>query len=133
MSHFTTLETQIKDLACLQETLEELGLSCLQGSEEVKVRGYRGNLTDAELVVRTGLRYDIGVTRNSEGNYEFVADWQMVEPALEMDATEFIKKITRLYTHKKVLKEVKARGYEVAAEETTENQTIKLRVQRWVT
>jgi hypothetical protein len=133
MSHFTTLDTQIKDLACLQETLEEMGFTCEQGSETVKVRGWQGNLTAAELVVRTGLNYDLGITRNAEGNYEFTADWQMVEPALQQAPEVFVREVTRRYTYNKVLKEVRARGYELAEEQTREDQSIRLRVQRWAT
>jgi len=49
MSHFTTINTQIKDLEALREACQELGLGLLQDTE---ARGYGSNRRRAEFVIR---------------------------------------------------------------------------------
>ena len=71
MSHFTTIKVQIKNGETLHQTLQELGYNV---ESNKKVRGYQGNKTDAEYVIRQANGYDLGFRRNGE-NYELVADF----------------------------------------------------------
>ncbi len=76
MSHFTKVQTQIKDLQALRQACTEMGLELLEAKEGEKVncRGY--NTWGCDAVVRLKGRYDVGLNHTSEG-YEIVADyWQ---------------------------------------------------------
>ena len=76
MSHFATVQTRITDLACLKQALADLGHAVEEGAADV--RGYRGAREKADLVVRTGSAYDVGVRKVGDA-YELVADWWGVE------------------------------------------------------
>ena len=73
MSHFTTIRTQIVEKEYLKQALQDLGYAYQEGA--VKVNGYRGNQTTAELKIATSnAGYEIGF--NKTGNsYELIADW----------------------------------------------------------
>ena len=71
MSHFTTIKVQIKNGELLHQVLEELGY---QVESNVQVRGYRGDKTNAEYVIRQSNGYDLGFRRSGE-DYELVADF----------------------------------------------------------
>jgi hypothetical protein len=65
MSHFTTIRTQIVEKEYLKQALQDLGYAYQEGA--VKVNGYRGNQTTAELKIATSnAGYDIGF--NKTGN-----------------------------------------------------------------
>ena len=76
MSHFTEVQTQIKDLVILKQVLEEMGYKV--HDDRRKIRGYQGNFTDAELSIETKTQYDIGVVKTKDG-YSLTADWEMLE------------------------------------------------------
>ncbi len=133
MSHITEVETQIKDLVCLQEALTVLNLDWqpAQAGAQVKVRGWNGVDMEADVVIRTGTPYDIGVRRKADGSYELIADWWGIETASGATQAEWVQKIVQRYAYLKVVREVKAQGYAVAGETTAENQNITLTVRRW--
>ena len=51
MSHFTTVETQIKDLVILKQVLDAMGYKYHEDGRQV--RGYQGKKTNADLVIDT--------------------------------------------------------------------------------
>ena len=55
MSHFTTITTQIKDIAALRSACGELGLQVL---ENTTARGYSTNITKGDYVLRLKGPYD---------------------------------------------------------------------------
>ena len=64
MSHFTTIKVQIKNGELLHQVLEELGY---QVESNVQVRGYRGDKTNAEYVIRQSNGYDLGFSPQRRG------------------------------------------------------------------
>ena len=77
MSHFVTIETQIRDIAALRDACEELGLELLH---ETEARGYANQTRDAEYVVRLKGPYDIAVNRpedddGGKSKWELTTDW----------------------------------------------------------
>lgn len=133
MSHMTEVKTQIKDLVCLKETLQELGFSFAEATAEQKVwvRGWNGMREAADLVINTQSSYDIGLRIKSDGTYEFLADWWGVESHAGFTQEEFTQKVLPKYSYRKVLAEAKARGFSLAEETRSEDQTIKLVVRKW--
>ena len=72
MSHFTTIQTQIRDIPALREACDELGLELLQNAE---ARGFASNSRAAAYVVRLKGPYDIAADRQEDGTYQLVTDW----------------------------------------------------------
>lgn len=128
MSHFTTVETQIKDLVILKEVLEAMGYKCHEDGRQV--RGYQGKLTEADLVVDTKSSYDIGVVKTANG-YSFIGDWDMLEVRAGIEQKSFLKAVNKNYAYKKVMAEVKKRGYQVVEEKTDQHQTVKIHVRKF--
>jgi hypothetical protein len=124
MSHFTTIKIQIKDGLILVESLRELGYEVL---ENAQVRGYQGQKTGAEYVIRQGNGYDLGF-RLSGDSYELVADFW----GAKIDQQAFINAVNQKYAHKLLMRSVVEQGFDVEAEETLEDGTVRVLVGRWV-
>lgn len=124
MSHFTTIKVQIKNGEVLHQALQELGY---QVERNTSVRGYQGDITQAEYVVKQSNRYDLGFRRNGE-NYELVADFW----GAKIDQQAFINSITQKYAHKTLMATVQEQGFNVEEEETLEDGTVRVVVGRWV-
>ena len=130
MSHFTKVQTKIKDLVCLKQALCDLDYEFVEGDNNVQVRGWLKQTTQADLVIRASKSYDIGVNVTADG-YEFVADWWGVETTRGVTQEEFVKSVTQRYAYHKVMSEVAKQGYSVETDEVTEDKTISITVRRW--
>ncbi|MGK7873311.1 MAG: DUF1257 domain-containing protein [Xenococcaceae cyanobacterium] len=124
MSHFTTIKVQIKNGETLHQVLQESGY---QVERNTKVRGYRGNTTDADYVIRQNNGYDLGFRRRGE-NYEVVADFW----GARINQKEFINSISQKYAHKTLMASVQEEGFNVEEEEVLEDGTVRVVVGRWV-
>lgn len=130
MSHFTTVETKIKDLVALKAALKDLGFAFSEAEEGVQVRGYLGQKETAELSIHASKQYDVGVKATANG-YEFVADWWGVETGRGITQEQFVKQVTQRYAYHKVLSEVAKQGFTIETDEVSEDKTISLTVRRW--
>ncbi len=124
MSHFTTIKVQIKIGEILHQTLQELGY---QVEYNKKVRGYQGNKTDAEYVIRQDNGYDLGFRHDGE-NYELVADFW----GARINEKAFVNSIMQKYAHKTLMTSVQEQGFNVEQEEVLEDGTVRVVVGRWV-
>ncbi len=124
MSHFTTITVQITDGEVLCDSLRELGYSV---ECQALVRGYRGNCTRAEYVVRQANGYDLGFRYRGD-SYELVADFW----GAKVDPVTFVNQLTRTYAYRKLLKTVHAEGFAVEQEDVLPDGTVRLVVGRWV-
>ena len=130
MSHFTTVETKIKDLVALKAALKDLGFEFSEAEQGVEVRGYLGQKETAELSIHASKQYDVGVKATANG-YEFVADWWGVETGRGITQEQFVKQVTQRYAYHKVLSEVAKQGFTIETDEVSEDKTISLTVRRW--
>ena len=71
MSHFTTIQTQVRDLDALRSALGELGVTLL---EKTHARGYAGNQLKGDYVIRLKGPYDIALNKQKDGSYGITAD-----------------------------------------------------------
>ena len=124
MSHFTTIKVQIKNGETLHDCLKELGYKVEYNK---KVRGYQGDRTDAEYVIRQDNGYDLGFRRNDEA-YELVADFW----GARINEKAFINSLMQTYAHKTLMASVREQGFNVEEEETLEDGTVRVVVGRWV-
>jgi hypothetical protein len=122
MSHFSRVRTQLRNLNTVQQALEALGYSVKSG----RVRGYRGQEADADLVIDVGGSYDIGFRREGE-NVVMVGDFW----GLKVDRTTFLNQVSQKYAYLTVLEQTQADGWSKVIEEVREDGSIRLVVQRW--
>lgn len=129
MSHFTTVETKINDLVCLREALDDLEME--YSTEDLTVRGWRGATEKADMVIRSGTKYDIGVRLLKSGFYELSADWWGIETTTGKTQAEVMQPLLQRYAYRKIRKEISAKGFQIAQEKGTDKKEIKLTVRRW--
>lgn len=76
MSHFVTIQTQIRDVAALEDACAELGLELLRNAE---ARGYANQTRRGDLVIRLKGPYDIAANRDTGAAdaepYTLTTDW----------------------------------------------------------
>ncbi|MBD2570476.1 DUF1257 domain-containing protein [Anabaena lutea] len=124
MSHFTTIKVQIKQGEVLLQVLKELGY---QVEQNTNVRGYMGDRTNAEYVIKQSNGYDLGFRKNGEG-YELVADFW----GAKINQQEFINNISQKYAHKTLMETIQMEGFNVEEEEVLADGTVRVLVGRWV-
>ena len=124
MSHFTTIKVQIKQGEVLLDVLQELGY---QVEQNTQVRGYMGDKTNAEYVIKQSNGYDLGFRKNGEG-YELVADFW----GAKINQQEFVNNISQKYAHKTLMKTIQTEGFNVEEEEVLADGTLRVIVGRWV-
>lgn len=124
MSHFTTIQVQIKNGNILQEVLQELGY---QVECNTYVRGYEGDRTTAEYVIRQNNGYDLGFRLNGE-NYEVVADFW----GTKINQKDFVNSVTQKYAHKNLIATLHAENFNIESEEILTDGTVRVLVGKWI-
>ncbi|MDX2099359.1 MAG: DUF1257 domain-containing protein [Leptolyngbyaceae cyanobacterium bins.59] len=124
MSHFSTINVQVKNGEILHQVLKELGY---QVEKNTEVRGYRGDRTRAEYVIRQQNGYDLGF-RQSGDTYDLVADFW----GANVDQRSLVSTITQKYAHKTLLAAVAEQGFNVEEEEVLPDGTVRVVVGKWV-
>lgn len=129
MSHFTTVQTKLKDLVCVKDAVQDLGLTFVESEDMVTVRGYQGATEKAKMVIRATDNYDIGLYQTAEG-YSLSADWWGIEMETGLKEKDWVDRFNQRYAYHKVLKEVKSRGFTLE-EEVDDKGEIQLTVRKW--
>jgi Protein of unknown function (DUF1257) len=125
MSHFTTIKVQIKNSEVLADVLTELGHKF---EANTQVRGYQGDRTNAEYVIRRSNGYDIGFRKDGDDNYELIADFW----GTGINQVQFVNEIQQKYAHKMLLNTAESQGYTIETEEVLNDGTVRVVVGRWV-
>ncbi len=87
---------------------------------------------DQEIVVSRG-NVDIRVKRDAKGRCVICATGKgHTEAQLKQMAEEFSRKVTQCFMYDKVVRELKAKNFNVVHEEVMEDQAIRLHVRRFV-
>jgi hypothetical protein len=107
MSHFTTIQTQIRDLDALSDACTELGIALVPDAE---CRGYAGVIRKAPHVIRLRGPYDIAVEPAGEtpGTYGLTTDWWDGHVAREVG--ENFGRLLQSYGVHKTTREARLRG-----------------------
>ena len=122
MSHFTSIQTQIRDLDSLADACKELGVELIRGGEAC---GYAGQTRKGEAVVKLKGPYDIALSRQEDGNYALTTDWWNGHVEQEVGAN--FAKLIQLYGVHKATQEARKKGY-LASRKTLPNGAIKLTI-----
>lgn len=126
MSHFSQIKVAIKQGEMLHQVLQELGyrVEC-----HTEVRGYHGDKTQAEYVIRQDNGYDLGFRRSAGYHqYELVADFW----GAGINQQDFLNPILQQYAYKTLMTSVQEQGFDVEAQETLEDGTVRVVVGKWV-
>jgi len=107
MSHFATIQTQIRDIAALADACVELGLQLVPDST---CRGYAGTVRAAPYVIKLRGPYDIAVEPSAEkdGSYGLTTDWWDGHVAKEVGAG--FGRLLQSYGVHKTIREAALRG-----------------------
>ena len=122
MSHFATIQTQIRDLEALVCACVELGLKFVPDSA---CRGYAGTVRAAPHVIKLKGPYDIAVDPSAEkdGSYGLTTDWWDGHVAKEVGAG--FGRLIQSYGVHKTIREAALRGLRTTRR-TEANGTILL-------
>jgi len=120
MSHFTKINTQIKDIAALQSACAELGLTV---ASNATARGYSTNTVRGDYVIKLKGPYDIAVNRQPDGTYGLTTDWWNGHVEKEVGAK--FGRLLQLYAVHKATQEARKRGHFVTRKAQRDG-TIKL-------
>ena len=107
MSHFTTIQTQIRDLEALRDACAELGLGY---NANTKCRGYAGVTRLAPHVIQLKGPYDIAVepAKENDGTYGLTTDWWDGHAAKEVSIG--YGRLLQSYGIHKTIREARSRG-----------------------
>ncbi|MCC6880684.1 MAG: DUF1257 domain-containing protein [Verrucomicrobiales bacterium] len=112
MSHFVTIETQIRDAAALADACAELGLTLLPNAT---ARGFSGTTRQGDFVIRLHGPYDIAVNRPSgtgeDAPYTLSTDWW--QGHVEKEVGPRYGRLLQLYGVHKTLREARAKRLRV--------------------
>ena len=107
MSHFATIQTQIKDIDALGCACDELGLRLVPDST---CRGYAGTVRQAAYAIKLRGPYDIAVdpSPDKDGTYGLTTDWWDGHVAREVGTG--YGRLLQSYGVHKTLREANLRG-----------------------
>ena len=108
MSHFATIQTQIRDIHALRAACSEMRLSMIQNAE---ARGYGANRHRGEYVITLKGPYDIAVNRQPDGTFGFTTDWW--DGHVEKEVGKDYGRLLQIYGVHKAMREAQQRSYSV--------------------
>ena len=126
MSHFSTIKTKLKNKPELIEALLLLQYDVQEDQELINPLDHQHE----KVKVDVSIGNDIGFRRNSEGEYELVADIQTWKDPVP--PRRFVEKVTQQYARMTVHNTVKDMGFQVEEEWEMDDNSIELVVTRWV-
>ena len=119
MSHVSNVNTQIKDLGYLQETIKSFGFGYHEGQNLISA--YAGvNGTKVDICMDMNGNKQLGFNKNADGTYEFCGDFYGIREGEK----SFVNKFVQRYASLKVKASLKKKALNFT--ETTNNGTIKL-------
>jgi hypothetical protein len=122
MSHFTKVKTNINEAGALEAILIKLGYAW---ESNAMIRGFKGQTTEADYVIRMENAYDIGFVFQN-GVYKIVADWW----GTVMKENEFTQQINQAYAEHIIVDEMLQAGFTYEKQEMADG-TVKLVMTRW--
>ena len=108
MSHFTTIQTQIKDVEALRAAVTEMGLQLISNTT---ARGFYQQTLKGEFVIRLKGPYDIAVNRQKDHTYGLTTDWW--DGHVEKEVGSNFGRLLQLYGVHKASIEARRKGFSV--------------------
>lgn len=120
VSHFTTIQTQIKDIEALRSAVNELGLQLIPNAT---ARGFYQQTLKGDFVIRLKGPYDIAVNQQPDGTFGLTTDWW--DGHVEKEVGSNFGRLLQLYGVHKASMEARKKGYSVLRKQQP-NGSIKL-------
>ena len=108
MSHFTSIQTQVRDIAALRDACSELGFEVIGTA---RARGYIGSHRYGDYVIKLKGPYDIALNKQPDGTFAMTTDWW--DGHVEKEAGTGFGKLLQLYAVHKASREARRKGYSV--------------------
>ena len=108
MSHFTTINTQIKDVEALRAAVNEMGLQLIPNTT---ARGFYQQTLNGEYVIRLKGPYDIAVNQQPDHTYGLTTDWW--DGHVEKEVGKDFGRLLQLYGVHKATIEARKKGFSV--------------------
>ena len=125
MSHFSTIQTKIKNKPQLLEALELLQYNIQEDQELINPTNHQHE----KVKVDVSIGNDIGFRLNKDGVYELVADIQTWKDPVP--PRRFVEKVTQQYAKATILDTIQQEGFTIAEESTTIDNEITITATRW--
>lgn len=123
MSKFVKVKTQLRELALIKHSLDDLNISYEEDQDYVhfwtKVR------TPVPILVRQGVS-TFGLREDEDGVYELVGD-DMAMSRLK----RIMAQVQQRYAYHKVLAETASAGFSLVEESVGDDNVIRMTVRRW--
>lgn len=135
MSHFTSIQTQIKDADSLVKALADVGFQQVEmHSTAQPLYGYEGDrrADTAEVIIRRQqigrLSNDIGFKRQSDGTFQaIISDYDR-----RRHSQDWLNQVTQRYGYHHLMATAPAEGFAIEQEDVLADGTIRVVVGRWV-
>ncbi|MDD2708127.1 MAG: DUF1257 domain-containing protein [Verrucomicrobiae bacterium] len=123
MSHFVTVNTQIKDITALRTACEEMGLALIANAE---ARGFSTHKTRGDYIIKLKGPYDIALNKQKDGAYGLTTDWW--GSYVEKEVGKNYGRLLQLYAVHKATIEARKKGHLVKRQtrQTIEGEVINL-------
>jgi hypothetical protein len=108
MSHFTTIDVQVKDIAALRQACAELGVDL---QENTFARGYSSNRRHGAYVIRLKGPYDVALQELDDSSYRLIAD--LWHGHVERELGPGLGRLKQLYGVHKATAEARKKGLTV--------------------
>jgi hypothetical protein len=130
MSHFSTVQTQLKDKDLLVKALRDVDIPVIVAEDTMAVRGYQGETVQAELAIQQDNGQDSGFRFNGQA-YEMVADLQFWGQSVPVET--FLEKVTQRYSVNAVLESAAEGGFSTDSFVTNpQTGTVEIELSRYV-
>ena len=126
MSHFSKIKTKLYNLDILKKSLEDLSLTTISGSTEV--RGYQNQKHIAELVIKQDNNHDIGFAWNGN-EYELVTD--LMFWAQPYSVEKFLNQINQRYAYNSIIQMSQREGFELAQSKNPQDGSVRLLLRKF--
>lgn len=111
MSHFSKIQTELKDEKTLVSALKDLKIPVIVAEGVAQtVRGYKGETVEAQMIIPQNNGKDIGFAFNGN-SYEMVSDLAFWDQEVSVD--RFMQKLKHQYSVNTVLSEGQNQGFSV--------------------
>ena len=135
MSHFTCIQTQIKDVNCLVNALDDVGFPTVEVHETAQsLYGYQGDVRPetAEVIIRRQYvgkqSNDIGFKTQENGTLKAIIS----EYDRRQYSQQWLNKLTQRYGYHTLVKTAQEQGYSIEENEVLEDGTMRVVVAGWV-
>lgn len=97
MSHWFSVRTKLNSENAIRETAKKMGFMVLHNKD---CRGYNGQKTNCDLVMKLPGEYDIGFQKQADGSYEIKADFWIDYISKYLSDPEILRKAEAVFNEK---------------------------------